>query len=222
MSSLLISTTQLNRTAENMKRIVALLTVCTACAKQPMLPASSVHNVTSFLNDSIWFATGKAIRLVKTGEQSDRAKQFNLQIITDIDYPDTNQPTRLAATTGCTGDCITTQRLHLYNIPMKKGRFNLSWLDKRRTVALERTNYWLLVKTAGSGVRKNYKFEGRRPGWIRITRYDPASNTIEGRFTFSLDEDLTVHNRLVNSIPPVARFREGLFRVTLTNVVLKE
>ena len=206
----------------NIQRILVLLLLCSACARQPTLPASSRYNVLSVLNDSVWFATGKAIRLVRAGQEPEAVKQFNLQIMTDIDYSDNEFVTRSAAITGCTGDCLPTQRLHIYNIPLRRSKFKIHRLDKRRTVDMERTNYWLLLTGIGSGVRKNYKYEGCRPNWLRITRYDHRSNTIEGTFSLSLDEDTTIYNRLINSIPPVALFRRGVFRAKLDNVRLKD
>ncbi|MFD2935360.1 hypothetical protein [Spirosoma flavum] len=203
-----------------MKRILVLFMTCTACIRPPSLPTSSQYNVIGVLNDSTWFATGKAIRLVKPKEQPNSVKQFNLQMITDINYPGNGSATRSPIITGCLGECIPTQRLHVYNIPLKKGKFKLRKLDKARTVDLERINYWLLIN--GGGMNKNYHYEGRKPGWIRITRYDPQSNTVEGAFSFDLDENLKVYNRLINSMPLIARFRQGLFRVKIEDIKLKQ
>ncbi|WP_040005211.1 hypothetical protein [Fibrisoma limi] len=172
------------------------------------------------LSDSTWFATGKALRLVKRSEAPTSVRQFNLQITTDLGYPGNTSANRSPIVTGCNGDCVPTQRLHLYTIPLRKGKFKLSKLDKRRVVDDERTNYWLLIN--GGGVVKNYRFGGRRHGWVRITRYDRQSNVIEGRFSFDLDENLNQVGRRLNSLPSVARFRDGLFRIPLEDVTLKD
>ncbi len=203
-----------------MKGILFLLATCTACVRQPTPPTSSLHNVIGVLNDSTWFATGKALRLVKPNTKSSSVKQFNLQIITDIDYPGNGSANRSPIITGCNGDCVPTQRLHIYNIPLRKGKYKLGKLDKHRTVDLERINYWLMIN--GSGVAKHYKFEGHKPDWLRVTHYDRKSNIIEGRFTFNLNEDTTLYGRLINSISPIARFRQGLFRVELNDIKLKQ
>jgi len=205
-----------------MKRILVLLITCTACARQPTLPISSQHNVISTLNDSTWFATGKAIRLIRPSEQPKSVKQFNLRIITDINYPGNASATRSPIITGCSGDCIPTQRLDIYNIPLKKGKYNVDKLDKRRTVDVERIGYYLV--TNGSGIYKNYQFEGNTPNWIRITSYNQESGILEGQFTFHLDvnKQIPVGARGIDKTASVAYFKQGLFRVKLDDVKLKE
>lgn len=203
-----------------MYKLLILLLACTACVKPPTLPVASLHNVVGTLNDSAWFATGKALRLVRPSQQPNSVKQFNLIILTDIDYPGNGSASRSPSITGCASDCVPTQRLHVYNIPLKKGKFKLHKLDKKRTDNQERTNYWLLIN--GGGMNKNYRYEGGKPRRIWITKYDQRLGVIEGFFSFDLDENLSVYNRLNNSIPPVARFHQVLFRVNLEDVKLKE
>jgi hypothetical protein len=71
-----------------MKAIGIFLTlVCLGCAKQPSLPANSKFNVTSILNDSIWFANGKALRIKEPEKKIENVRKFNLIVFTDIDYP---------------------------------------------------------------------------------------------------------------------------------------
>lgn len=114
-----------------MKKLLILIAICSACVRQPTLPLSSQHNVVGRLNDSTWFATGKAIRLVKQNQKPKSVKLFNLIITTDIDYLGNSLRTRSPVVTGCNGDCIPTQRLHIYNIPLRKGKYKLRKLYKK-------------------------------------------------------------------------------------------
>jgi hypothetical protein len=196
---------------------------CLACARQPRLPAGSRHSATGFLNDSAWFATAKASRVIPAGATPNSVKQFNLQLETDIDYAGNGSVTRSPTVTGCLEDCIPTQRLHIYNIPLKKGKHKLSKLDKRRTSDPEKTSFWLLIN--GSGAFKTYHLSKHGPSWIRITNYDQQSNTLDGQFAVQLD--LNTNSSVTKELKDwyktdsVARFRQGLFRVKLTDVMLK-
>lgn len=201
--------------------VLVIMAGCVACMRPPRLSDASKYNVTGLLNDTTWFATGKAIRLYPAAINPDAVKQFNLQIITDIDFAGNGSATRSPTVTGCAGDCVPTQRLHLYNIPLKKGRYKLTKLDKKRTVDNERTHYWLLID--GGGVYKEYAYQGARPGWLRITRYDRNASLIEGQFAIGLTSDTAVNlPGQPDRTAQTATFRQGLFRVQLVDVRLKE
>ncbi|HEV7350995.1 hypothetical protein [Telluribacter sp.] len=197
--------------------VLLIVLINFSCTKPPLL--STGHDVTSSINDSPWFGTGKAQRLVPVGSSPEAVRQFNLQFITDIDFPGNSSATRSPKITGCVEDCIPTQRLHIYNIPLRKGKFKISKLDKRRMVEQEMTNFWLLFD--GGGMAKNYHYQGSTPAWVRITRYDRQSQTIEGRFAFTLDENKAIKNHS-EVTSPISQFKEGQFRVKLVDVRLKQ
>ncbi|TDE14681.1 hypothetical protein [Dyadobacter psychrotolerans] len=205
-----------------LKYLSLILFLCTSCARQPRLPENSRFSVTALRNDSTWFATGKGLRLIPADRDPGSVKQFNLRMTTDIPFPGRVIPQVDSAkiVTGCVGNCRPSQDLLAYNIPMRKGKYKIAKLDKRRTINNERSSYWLVGYSGGAS--KAYYHKGRKPGWIRITNFDKSTNVAEGRFAVSLDEDLTLFNRLINEIPPVARFREGLFRVKVEDVKLKK
>lgn len=192
-----------------------LVAIC-SCVRPPHL--SQGHDVNAFVNDTLWFGTGKGVRLVPSEDIPASVRQFNLQFITDLDFPGNGSATRSPKITGCVEECVPTQRLHIYNIPLRKGKYRLAKLDKRRTVELEKTNLWFLIN--GGGQTKNYQYQGRKPAWVRVTHYDEPSNTVEGRFSFTLDENLEVRN-VSKDISPISKFREGQFRVKLVDVRLK-
>ncbi|WP_141217514.1 hypothetical protein [Siphonobacter sp. BAB-5385] len=200
------------------KKLLLLLVLGTACTRHTSLPRSSPHNVVSQLNDSTWFATGKAIRLIKPGQQP--GSVFTLQVFTDLDFSGNSSVNRSPAITGCNGECVPTQSLSVYQIPLKKGRYTIAQLHGQRVTDVERTNYRLLWN--GSGLAKEYVNGKGRASWVRITRYDPESCTVEGQFSLDLNENLTIPNRLQNQLPPVARFRHGVFRVEVKDIRLKE
>ena len=202
-----------------MRWIFVIAVISCSCARQPRLPENSMYNVTALHNDSTWFGTAKALRLFQTGSP-ESVKQFNIQIATDIPFPGRDMPkTPDYTANGCTEECRRSQSLLFYNIPLKKGKYKIAKLDKKRIVDNERASYWLVGYSGGA--YKKYLFQGRNPGWLRITGFDKKTNIIEGRFAIDLDEDLTLYARLVNDIPPIAKFSEGLFRVKLTDVKLK-
>ncbi|MBE9462644.1 hypothetical protein ACFP1I_09600 [Dyadobacter subterraneus] len=207
-----------------MKWIFFVGAILFSCAKQPRLPLDSKYNVTSLKNDSTWFATGKALRIIPKGKKAATIKTFNIQIMTDIEYPGHfgSGISKSPYVTGCLDglDCIPTQRLHIYNIPLKKRKFKISKLDKGRKINSEKTAFWLLAN--GSGVNKQYEYEGRKPGWIRVTNYDKKLQTIEGTFSISLDNKKMSYNTTLPNVPEVTNFREGLFRVKLIDILLKE
>jgi hypothetical protein len=188
-----------------------------SCSRPPQL--SEGHDVNAFVNDSLWFGTGKGIRLVPVGAVPASVRQFNLQFITDIDFPGNGSASRSPKITGCVEECVPTQRLHIYNIPLRKGKYRLSKLDKRRTVEIEKTTFWLLIN--GGGQTKNCQYQGRKPAWVRVTRYDKKANMVEGRFSFTLDVNPNVRNDSQDT-SALAQFREGQFRVKLMEVGLKQ
>lgn len=200
---------------------VIFLVVCTGCARQPSLPKNSIFNVTSVLNDSVWYGTGKVLRLKERDQKIEDVRAFNLLVYTDIDYPAMGDGPNPNTSNGCLDpECTKTQSLVIYNIPLKKGRTAISKLDKRRKLKNE---YACLSYIGNAGGLLNlYVYRGLKPGWIRITKFDKASGIVEGRFAISFSQD-TEHSLLPlrNSMSTTARFTNGLFRIKITDVILK-
>ncbi len=207
-----------------MKWLAILTFFLASCIKHPRLPADSKYNVVAVKNDSTWFASGKALRLVPPGRKPESVKSFNVQIITDIEYPGHGAKGigKSPYVTGCIEglDCVPTQRLHFYNVPLRKGKYKISKLDKRRKIELERANFWLLA--VGSGTVKQFDYQGSKPGWIRVTGFDPKTNLIDGMFSISLDDKKMSYNTSLPGVPEITRFEKGLFRIKLTDIKLKE
>nr|WP_250764902.1 hypothetical protein [Dyadobacter sp. MSC1_007] len=200
---------------------VLLFVVCIGCAKQRSLPSDSKFNVTSVLNDTVWFGTGKVLRLRETGEKIENVKKFNLIVYTDIDYPGMGSGPNPNTSNGCIDpECTKTQGLLIYNIPLKKGRFKIAKLDKNSQLKNEHASLSYLGNSGG--VLNRYIYDGSIPGWIKITKFNKASGIIEGRFAISFSQDTQFDLLpLRNKMPKTSQFTNGLFRIKLTDVLLK-
>lgn len=199
--------------------IVFLLAI-SGCVRRHFLPKDSRFSVTSALNDSVWYGTGKVLRIKEKGQQSEDIRQINLLVLTDIDYPGMGGGPNPNTNNGCLDpECTRTQSLVIYNIPLKKGRSSIAELNKKGEL---RNEYTALsyIGNAG-GLVKRYTYQGAKPGWIRVTKYDKVSGMIEGCFQIVLNEDMGVYSRLENDMPKTARFSNGLFRIKITDVMLK-
>jgi hypothetical protein len=201
--------------------VIIILAILTSCTKQPSLPMNSAYNVTSVLNDTAWFGTGKAQRIKEIEQKIEDVREFNLIVSTDIDYPGMGGGPNPNTNNGCIdSECTKTQGLVIYNIPLKKGRFNIAKLNKRRP----RKNEYARLSYIGNagGVLNQYVYTGLKPGWIRITKFNKASGIVEGRFAISFSQDMNLDLlTLRNSMPVTKRFTDGLFRIKLTDVILK-
>lgn len=199
----------------------AIFLVCFAgCVKQPSLPKDSRFNVTSILNDSVWYGTGKVLRLKNAEQNIENVRQFNLIVHTDIDYPGMGSGPNPNTSNGCLDpECTKTQGLVIYNIPLKKGRTNIARLKKR---SKQKNEYASLSYIGNAGGLNNlYIYKGLQPGWIKITKFNKASGIVEGRFAISFSQDAESYLQLRNKMPPIARFTDGLFRIKITDVLLR-
>lgn len=199
---------------------IVIFAVFTSCTKQPSLPMNSAFNVTSVLNDTFWFGTGKALRIKEVEQKIEDVRKFNLIVHTDIDYPGMGSGPNRNTNNGCVDpECIPTQGLVIYNIPLKKGRFNIAKLNKRRP----RKNEYARLSYIGNagGILNQYVYTGLKPGWIRVTKFNKASGIVEGRLNISFSQDTESELLpLRNKMPATARFTNGLFRIKITDVLL--
>ncbi|TLV03390.1 hypothetical protein [Dyadobacter luticola] len=197
-----------------------LFLACLGCAKQPSLPTDSKFNVTASLNDTSWYGTGKVLRLRNQRQDLKKVKKFNLVIFTDIDYNGFGSYPNPKTKNGCAEpECTKSQSLVIYNIPLKKRQNRIDKLDRSRQFKNEYASF-SYIGNAG-GLMKKYVYQHEKPGWIRVTRFDKAAGIVEGRFEIAFSEDTTLYNRFRNGAPPVARFSNGLFRIKITDVLLR-
>jgi hypothetical protein len=169
----------------------------------------------------VWFGTGKILRLREEGEKNDNVKKFNLVVYTDIDYPGMGSGPNPNTNSGCIDpECTKTQGLLIYNIPLKKGRFKIAKLDKNSSQKNEQASLSYLANAGG--VLNRYVYKGLSPGWVKITKFNRALGIVEGRFAISFNQD-TQSNLLPlrNKMPTTAQFADGLFRIKITDVLLR-
>jgi hypothetical protein len=186
------------------------------------VPLPSTHtgpySATASLNEATWFGSAFAQRESVQGGTSCPATQFALGISTDLPHPQSgNEP--VGGVTGCVSQCIPAQLLGFHRIPLAVGKYQLadiqSCIEGNTQAACE---YRLLI--GGDGIINTYyplgvtiqrgqtllTIPGTNTSWIEITRYDPATNQLEGRFEVTLKDPANQE----------ARFTNGSFRVTLT------
>ncbi|ACT92039.1 hypothetical protein [Dyadobacter fermentans] len=200
---------------------VVLFAVCIGCAKQPSLPSDSKFNVTAVLNDTAWFGTGKVLRLIEQGQKIENAKKFTLVVFTDIDYPGMGNGPNPNTDNGCVDpECTRTQGLLIYNVPLKKGTYKISKLDKKSELPNEHANFAYIGNSGG--MLNRYIYTGSTPGTIKITKVNKALGTVEGRFDISFSQDTILDLLpLRGKMRTTAHFRNGLFRIKITDVLLK-
>lgn len=177
--------------------------------------------MTGVLNDSVWFGTGKVLRLRATEQRIEDVRKFNLIVFTDIDYPGAGKGPNPKTSNGCLDpECTRTQSLAVYNIPIKRGRYKISKLNRSSQQKNEYANM-SYIGNAG-GVFNRYIYERSGPGWIKITKFDKALGIVEGRFAISFTQDNESDILpLRNKMPATAQFTDGLFRIKVTDVLLR-
>ncbi|MCF0063821.1 hypothetical protein MUK70_00575 [Dyadobacter chenwenxiniae] len=191
-----------------------------SCTRQPSLPGNSTFNVTAVLNDSVWFGSGKALRIKEAGKNIENVRKFNLIVLTDIDYPGMGGGPNPNTSNGCLDpECTRTQSLVVYNVPLKKGRFNIAKLNQHST----RKNEFASLSYIGNagGLLNHYVYKGLKPGWIRVTKFDKKLGIVEGRFVISFSQDTESDLPLRNRMSAAARFTDGLFRIKITDISIK-
>ena len=105
----------------------------------------------------------------------------------------------------------------IYNIPLKKRRNNIRKINQRGGS----DNYYAALSYIGNagGLTKRYTYQNDKPGWIKITKIDKASGTVNGNFNFMFRDDKTQNT--MKELPETARFSDGRFRIKITDVLLR-
>ncbi|ARK11476.2 hypothetical protein A6C57_14730 [Fibrella sp. ES10-3-2-2] len=194
-----------------MKEALLLLAVasCVACSRPPAI-YNNPHGVTAMLNDSAWYGTVQAINAANFIDKPCAEGKVMLMIKTDIPYPGNESFSKSETVNGCVGECVPTQALYINNIPLKKGTYSLSKLAECGSFAIKDVVYAWLVN--GSGLKRGFRLQPKKANWVRVTRYDPRENTLEGRFEANLI-DFKLNS--TESTGRAAQFRQGRFLVKL-------
>jgi hypothetical protein len=154
--------------------------------------------VTALLNDSTWFGSADAGKVLQD-QSTCTSNRFDISSSTDLPY-DNKQPKR--PVTGCLGDCIPSQFLFFQNIPLAVGKYEIVTLNScgGRNVAV---TYNQVV--GGDMVINSYSSQNSKIGWIQVTGYNADQNAVEGAF------EVELFDRTSKS----ARFRKGAFKALI-------
>ena len=160
------------------------------------------YGVTALLNDSTWFGSGTASKVVFIAlDSSCTVDRVDINFATDLPY---NKRSKNVIT-GCVGDCDPTQHLFFRNVPLAIGKYSLSTLGSCIGVSEGRfaAEYWWI--SGGDIIVRRYRSLTNSRGWVQVTKYDKSQNMIEGTFEMELFD-------YENSS---ARFRKGVFRAKI-------
>ena len=190
-----------------MKEVYLLLVViCLACSRPPGT-FNNPYGVTAMLNDSAWFGMVQAINSSNFVEKPCAEGKVTLMIKTDIPYPGNGSYSKSEVVNGCAGECVSTQWLTFFNVPLKKGKYSIDKLNECGMFNKSETyNYSWHIN--GSGLIRVFKTQPKKTNWVRVTRYNSQTKTIEGRFEANL-ADYTYNT--TDSSGRVASFRQGRF-----------
>ena len=154
------------------------------------LGCSRPFTMTASVNKTRWYGTGRAIIVNHQNTATCRVKRFSLWATTDVPY----QSGITTKATGCRNDCIPTQHLDFYNVPLAKGTYDLTLPDTCLPVGLDKVHlFHFKTDPNGPHVMKGVSLQttanftqSTTQGWIRVTRYDSVSGLIKGRFELTL------------------------------------
>jgi hypothetical protein len=204
-----------------MRLLIPLFLICAGYARQSAYTGKPFPT-TAVLNNANWYGTPQAVKSrVQPGDPGTTDK-FMLLVRTDLPYK-TSARLRVGfeSPTGCESECLPIQMLLVENIPLKKGKYRLARLDKCGTLSPDKAHHSLLLPRTGSGVVQAYRQKGKAKNWLRVTRYDPVTNGVEGRFALTL-EAIPTEKSSQDSTQNQMVFRDGRFRAVLTNVLKLE
>ncbi|WP_461133644.1 hypothetical protein [Spirosoma lituiforme] len=158
----------------------SLLIVATACSRPFTMTAS--------VNNAPWYGSGQIRQALSQDNKSCFGSRFSVGARTDIPYPKTGSTAKKP--TGCVQDCLPTQWLDFYNLPLQKGKHYLTLADSCLSPTTRRAQ--LLIEQFS--ITTSYQFLAGDQGWVELVKYNPTTGLIKGRF------DLTVTNSKGQSI----------------------
>lgn len=145
-----------------------------------VVACSRPYTITASLHNTRWYGTGQAQQALTRQNEACLIKRFSVGARTDIPYSKAS----LTATkpTGCAEDCLPTQWLDFYNIPLQKGKYNLTLADSCLPSNVGRAQ--LLVEEFS--IKTSYQFSADDRGWFEVVQYNPVTGLIRGKFELTL------------------------------------
>ena len=162
--------------------LFVLIFICFGCSRP--------FTITTSVNNTPWYGTGAVTKIEPEKTPSCPVSRFGISATTDIPY-ETLQP---AKASGCKGDCIPTQHIDFFNIPLAKGKYDLARFDeclhgnqgKVRLAHLKNDpNGPHIIKGTRVNISDDFTMAGTN-SWIRITRYNKVSGFVKGKFEVTL------------------------------------
>lgn len=173
------------------KWLPVLLISVTACSRP--------YTMTASLNNRRWYGSGQGQQALTRQNQTCLVKRFSIGARTDLPYAKVSSTS--IKPTGCVADCIPTQWLDFYNIPLQEGKYNLSLPDSCLPTSVGRAQ--LLVEQFS--IKTSYQFLATDQGWLKVVQYNPVTGLLRGKF------DLT----LTNSNGQTIQLKKGKFNGTI-------
>ena len=164
-----------------------------------IIACSKPYTMTASLNNTRWYGSGQGQQALTRQNETCLVKRFSIGARTDIPYSKVSSTS--IKPTGCVKDCLPTQWLDFYNIPLQKGKYNLTLADSCLPSSVGRAQ--LLVEEFAS--KTSYQFLANDRGWFEVVQYNPATGLIKGKF------DLT----LTNSNRQTIQLKKGKFNTTI-------
>ncbi|GAB3891214.1 hypothetical protein GCM10028803_02800 [Larkinella knui] len=157
------------------------------------MACSKRYTLTANLNNSYWFASGEATEIHTEENKTCLTDRFSIIVRTDLPF----SPQSLKVTpkvTGCVGQCTPTQMLGFYQLPLKKGYYNLALPDTclPTKTAKSETSFTVAIATLHvmdtqmGSPQKYYQFKQGDKGWVKVTKLNRAAGKVKGQFDVTL------------------------------------
>ncbi|GAB2775285.1 hypothetical protein GCM10027275_17980 [Rhabdobacter roseus] len=180
-----------------------LFLVGTWACSRPLRHAHPTYTVSSTLADTAWYGMGEAVKVPKGTDKYCRQERFDLHVKSDFPYAGYQGRSDKYASV----ECAPAQRIFMQGIPLRKGKHRLSKLKMCNFPTISTVSFALIG--CSGGLHKQYRPQSTPSGWVRVTRYEAATRTLEGQFQLSLTD---------STDGKTARFRRGTFRVPVVEV----
>ena len=178
-----------------------LFLVGTWACSRPAHHAHPTYTVASMLTDTAWYGQGEAVKVPPGQDKSCRQARFDLHVKSDFPYAGYQGRSEKHNSV----ECVPAQRIFIQGIPLRPGKHRLSRAKPCNFPTHSKVSFALLG--CSGGVMEQYKTSPS--GWVRVTRYDTATRTLEGQFQLTLTD---------STDEQTARFRRGTFRVPVVEV----
>ncbi|MCX6218801.1 DUF6252 family protein [Spirosoma sp.] len=173
------------------------------CSKSTPDPAFS-GDTRATLNGQAW---GGFSTTWKNPNDSCGVNTINLNIQNKLSYP----KARLQAPALCAGYC-GDQSLTFTSIPLAVGVYTVS-THQPCSANTNQVGVSFTTLIGGDVIRDQYQPDSNKTGTIRITKYDPQADEIEGTFDVSLVKDN--RNQMTSDAAPIVNFQNGSFKAKL-------